>query len=115
MIAFQWSHSPADEPTGPPSLKRRMLRYIWRHLAGVTLFLLMAAFVVIVLLPYMVATVPSGQVGVLWKRFGGGTELDPRFLRNEGFALILPWDKLFIYNLRIQSLKETYNAISSDG
>jgi len=29
-----------------------------------------------VLYPHMVITVPSGQVGVLWKRFGGGTVLD---------------------------------------
>ena len=27
----------------------------------------------------------------------------------------MPWDKLFLYNLRLQSLTETYNAISSDG
>jgi prohibitin 2 len=71
--------------------------------------------VIIVLLPRMVVTVESGQVGVLWKRFGEGTVLDPRELRDEGIHLIMPWDKLFIYNLRIQSLSETYNAISSDG
>ncbi len=27
----------------------------------------------------------------------------------------MPWDTLFLYNLRVQSLTETYNAISSDG
>ncbi|MGH6770259.1 MAG: prohibitin family protein [Xanthobacteraceae bacterium] len=68
----------------------------------------------IVLVPLMVVNVPSGQVGVLWKRFGG-TELDPRYLRNEGLNIILPWDKLFLYQLRIQSATQTYNAISSDG
>jgi hypothetical protein len=30
-----------------------------------------------------VITVPSGHVGVLWKRFGGGTVLDPRLLKND--------------------------------
>jgi regulator of protease activity HflC (stomatin/prohibitin superfamily) len=63
----------------------------------------------------MVVTVPSGEVGVLWKRFGGGTVLDPRRLKNEGFNLILPWNEVFLYDLRLQSFTESYNAISSDG
>jgi prohibitin 2 len=62
-----------------------------------------------------VITVPSGHVGVLWKRFGGGTVLDPRLLKNEGFNLILPWNVVFLYDLRLQSFTESYNAISSDG
>ena len=41
--------------------------------------------------------------------------LDPRELRDEGIHVILPWDKLFLYDLRVQSLTETYNAISNDG
>jgi regulator of protease activity HflC (stomatin/prohibitin superfamily) len=63
----------------------------------------------------MVMTVPSGQVGVLWERFRGGTVLDPHRLRDEGFHIILPWDKLFLYDLRLKSETETYNAISLDG
>jgi regulator of protease activity HflC (stomatin/prohibitin superfamily) len=62
-----------------------------------------------------VVTVPSGEVGVLWKRFGGGTVLDPRRLKNEGFNLMLPWNEVFLYDLRLQSFTESYNAISSDG
>jgi len=68
-----------------------------------------------VLYPHVVVTVPSGEVGVLWKRFGGGTVLDPRQLKDEGIHFLLPWNELFLYDLRIQSLTETYNAISSDG
>jgi prohibitin 2 len=113
MIAFPWSRT--QSPPGSPSVLRRLLGVIWRYLGGLTLFLLIAIFVVVVLAPYIVVTVPSGQVGVLWSRFGGGTVIDPRRLRNEGFQLILPWDRLFLYNLRIQSKTETYNAISSDG
>ena len=74
-----------------------------------------AGRVAVVLFPYVAVTVPSGHVGVLWKRFGGGTVLDPRRLRDEGLHLILPWNELFIYDLRLQSITETYNAISSDG
>jgi prohibitin 2 len=52
---------------------------------------------------------------VLWKRFGGGTVLDPRQLRDEGLHLILPWNELYLYDLRLQSVTQAYNAISSDG
>jgi len=76
---------------------------------------MVATLVAVVLYPHMVITVPSGEVGVLWKRFGGGTVLDPRKLKNEGFNLILPWNRVFLYDLRLQSFTEPYNAISSDG
>jgi regulator of protease activity HflC (stomatin/prohibitin superfamily) len=44
-----------------------------------------------------------------------GTTLDPRELKNEGLHFIWPWDKLFIYDLRLQSSSQTINAISKDG
>ena len=36
-------------------------------------------------------------------------------LKDEGLHLIWPWNELFLYDLRLQSITETYNAISSDG
>jgi regulator of protease activity HflC (stomatin/prohibitin superfamily) len=76
---------------------------------------MVATLVAVVLYPHVVVTVPSGSVGVLWKRFAGGTVLDPRRLKDEGLHLIWPWDRLFLYDLRLQSSTESYNAISSDG
>src|ERR1700750_1812628 len=98
--------------TRGPSRWRRLLE---RHLPRVVIYLMVATLVAVVLYPHMVITVPSGQVGVLWKRFGGGTVLDARKLKNEGFNLILPWNRVFLYDLRLQSFTEHYNAISSDG
>ena len=79
------------------------------------IYLIVTVLVAVVLFPHVVVTVPSGHVGVLWKRFGGGTVLDPRELKDEGLHLIWPWNELFMYDLRLQSITETYNAISSDG
>jgi regulator of protease activity HflC (stomatin/prohibitin superfamily) len=109
MKAYLW---PADGTAPPPS---RWRRFAERHLPSVVIYLMVATLVAIVLYPHMVITVPSGYVGVLWKRFGGGTVLDPRQLKNEGFQLILPWNQVFLYDLRLQSFTESYNAISSDG
>ena len=107
-----WPVDGTPPPTATPS---RWRRFIERHLPSVVIYLMVATLVAIVLYPHMVVTVPSGQVGVLWKRFGGGTVLDPRLLKNEGFNLILPWNQVFLYDLRLQSFTESYNAISSDG
>jgi regulator of protease activity HflC (stomatin/prohibitin superfamily) len=90
-------------------------RFIERRLPTVVIYLMVATLIAVVLAPHVLVTVPSGSVGVLWKRFGGGTVLDPRKLKDEGMRFILPWNKLFLYDLRLQSATETYNAISRDG
>jgi regulator of protease activity HflC (stomatin/prohibitin superfamily) len=107
-----WPVDGTPPPTATPS---RWRRFVERHLPSVVIYLMVATLVAIVLYPHMVVTVPSGQVGVLWKRFGGGTVLDPRKLKSEGFNLILPWNRVFLYDLRLQFFTEPYNAISSDG
>ena len=105
---------------------RAFRRFIRRHFPSLTIMLLAVMLVGTFLFPFIVITVPSGQVGVLWKRFnsydlycwcfvGRGTIVDPRELRDEGLHVIWPWDKLFLYNLRLQSRTQTYNAISKDG
>jgi regulator of protease activity HflC (stomatin/prohibitin superfamily) len=90
-------------------------RFIERRLPLLVIYLMVMTLVAVVLAPHVLVTVPSGYVGVLWKRFGGGTVLDPRQLRYEGLRFIWPWNKLFLYDLRLQSTTQTYNAISKDG
>jgi regulator of protease activity HflC (stomatin/prohibitin superfamily) len=119
-------YSESLDDLAPPPRRRGWWRYIGRHLPGFSVMLMMAMLVAILLWPYMIINVPSGQVGVLWKRFNGfdmyclcwvgrGTVLDPHEIREEGLHLIWPWDKLYLYDLRLQSSMQTYNAISSDG
>ena len=111
---------------GLPPRQRTWRRFVGRHLPSLSITLLVGLLMATILFPYVVITVPSGSVGVLWKRFNGydlycwcfvgrGTILDPRELRDEGLHVIWPWDKLYIYSLRLQSSTQTYNAISKDG
>src|SRR5271165_5630560 len=103
-----------DRP--PPSRTRyAWWRFVEHRLPVLVICLLVATLVGVVLAPYVLVTVPSGFVGVLWKRFGGGTVVDPRKLKDEGMRFVLPWNKIFLYDLRLQSTTETYNAISRDG
>jgi regulator of protease activity HflC (stomatin/prohibitin superfamily) len=110
----------------PPPKKRGWWRFVGRHLAGLSVLLMVGLLIATVLWPYVVITVPSGSVGVLWRRFygfdlyclcfvGRGTTLNPREIREEGLHIIWPWDELFLYDLRLHSTTQTYNAISKDG
>ncbi|MGE3159997.1 MAG: SPFH domain-containing protein, partial [Xanthobacteraceae bacterium] len=102
-------------PLPPPRKHSRWRNFVERRLPGIVIFLMVITLIAVVLYPYMVVSVPSAQVGVLWKRFGGGTQLDRTQLRSEGLHILLPWDKLFLYDLRLQSFTETYHAITRDG
>src|SRR5450631_1856268 len=117
---------PELDPTPPPPQRKRGWWRILRHLPGLSVLMTAGVLIVVVLYPHVVITVPSGKVGVLWKRFNGidaycwcfvgrGTILDPKQLRNEGLHIVWPWDNLFIYDLRLHSSTQTYNAISKDG
>jgi regulator of protease activity HflC (stomatin/prohibitin superfamily) len=97
-----------------------------RRLPSIAFPLLVTFLAFTMLWRFVVITVPAGHVGVLWKRFntfdlycwcfaGRGTMLNPQQLRGEGLHLIWPWDQLYIYNLRLQSNQQTYNAISQEG
>src|SRR6516162_9947788 len=120
------SYPETIDDLAPPPQRRGWRRFVVRHLPGLSFIVLLGLLIVVVLWPYVVITVPSGYVGVLWKRFNGldmycwcwvgrGTVLDPRELREEGLHIIWPWDKLYLYNLRLQSTQQTFNAISKDG
>ena len=90
-------------------------RFVEHRLPMLVIFLLVATLLAVLLAPFTLINVPSGYVGVLWKRIGAGTVLDPRKLKDEGMRFVWPWNKLFLYDLRLQSTTQTYNAISSDG
>ena len=59
-------------------------------------------------------TVGSGEAGVLYKIFGGGVVTDEPPM-SEGFHFVLPWNKVFIYEVRQQEVFEKMNVLSSNG
>jgi regulator of protease activity HflC (stomatin/prohibitin superfamily) len=117
---------PQIDELPPVQPRRGFWHRMWRHVPAISVLVMSALLITVVLWPYVVITIPSGRVGVLWKRFNGidiycwcwvgrGTVLDPREIREEGLHLVWPWDKLFLYDLRLQSSTQTFNAISKDG
>lgn len=98
-----------------PTQPNRWWNFVERRLPIIVIYLMVISLVGAILAPHVVVTVPSGHVGLMWKRFRGGTVLDPRQLKDEGLRVLLPWDKMFLYDLRLQTTTDTYNAITRDG
>ena len=63
--------------------------------------------------PRIIITIHSGEAGVKYSRFFGGTVTDYPY--PEGIYFIFPWDKLYVYNIRIQTLLHDFEVLSSGG
>ncbi|CTQ60442.1 prohibitin family protein [Roseibium album] len=60
----------------------------------------------------IVITVQSGEAGVLY-RWLSGTELSRIY--GEGLHIIWPWNKMNIYNVRLQTKERNYTMLTRDG
>lgn len=63
--------------------------------------------------PHVFVAIHSGEGGVLWRRFWGGTELDWSF--REGTAVVWPWNRVHVYDLTVQQLRVDVPVYTSDG
>ena len=79
---------------------------------GIPLFI--GLVIVIILLAKSTVTIDSGEAGVLYKTFGGGVVTEGSPL-SEGFHVVAPWNKVFVYEVRQQSIDEEMTVLSSNG
>ncbi|WP_026288495.1 prohibitin family protein [Polaribacter irgensii] len=78
------------------------------------ILIIVLAVVAIILFSKSTVTINSGQAGVLYKTFGGGVVTDEPPL-GEGFQVVAPWNKIFIYEVRQQEIYEKMQVLSSNG
>ncbi|GHA32339.1 hypothetical protein GCM10007103_12480 [Salinimicrobium marinum] len=84
------------------------------RLPKIGLPILFGVIILVILIAKSTVTINSGEAGVLYKTFGGGVVTDEPPL-NEGFHLVAPWNKVFVYEVRQQSLEEKMQVLSSNG
>jgi prohibitin 1 len=75
---------------------------------------LLGLFVLVILISKSAITIGSGQAGVLYRTFGGGVVTDESPL-GEGFHIVAPWNRVFVYEVRQQELFEKMKVLSSNG
>ena len=78
------------------------------------ILLIIIAVIAVILFSKATVTIKSGQAGVLYKTFGGGVVTDEGAL-GEGFNVVAPWNKVFIYEVRQQEIFEKMQVLSSNG
>ena len=83
-------------------------------LPKIALPVILIFIVVIVLISKSAITIDSGEAGVLYRTFDNGVVTDEPPL-NEGFHLVAPWNKVFVYEVRQQEVFEKMNVLSSNG
>ncbi|MEY8849040.1 prohibitin family protein [Psychroserpens sp. XS_ASV72] len=83
-------------------------------LPKIALPVVFGAIVLLILLAKSAVTIGSGEAGVLYKTFGGGVVTDEPPL-GEGFHIVAPWNKVYVYEVRRQEIFEKMKVLSSNG
>jgi regulator of protease activity HflC (stomatin/prohibitin superfamily) len=76
--------------------------------------ILVVIIFLIIVIAKSAVTVGSGEAGVLYRTFGGGVVTDEPPL-GEGFHIVAPWNKVYIYEVRRQEIFEKMKVLSSNG
>ena len=76
--------------------------------------IIIGLIVLIILFAKSAVTIESGEAGVLFKTFGDGVVIDEPPM-GEGFHIVAPWNKVFVYEVRQQELFEKMKVLSSNG
>ncbi len=83
-------------------------------LPKIALPIIFGLIILVILISKSAITIESGQAGVLYKTFGGGVVTD-ELPMGEGFHIVAPWNKVFIYEVRQQEVFEKMQVLSSNG
>jgi regulator of protease activity HflC (stomatin/prohibitin superfamily) len=77
------------------------------------LLLFLLSFLLIFFFNRIVISIHPGELGVLWRRLGGGTVIDTVY--REGLHIILPFNEMYIYNVRKQQFSDMIDVLTVDG
>jgi len=72
-----------------------------------------ALLIVLISWSSMTVTINSGQGGVLFRLLDNGVDTETTY--SEGFHFILPWNKMFVYEVRQQEISEKMDVLASNG
>lgn len=88
-------------------------RRIARNRPALIIAGLVFLFLFAYLWPHILIRVGPGEAGVHYKLFGGGTVTQPVY--GEGIHVIAPWNRMYIYDLRIQEREHSVELLTREG
>jgi prohibitin 1 len=95
------------------SYVERFTAYLRAKRLQLIMAFLIFLFFAVYLAPRVIRPIYSGHAGIPYRLFQGGT--DTHIIQGEGMHFTFPWDKLYIYDLRIQEVRESVELLTKNG
>ena len=87
--------------------------FVRRNMLPLISLCLLISLMVVFFFNQIVISIHPGELGVLWRRLGNGTVIETVY--REGLHMILPFNKMFIYNVRKQTFTDTIDVLTVNG
>lgn len=117
-MAHNDRNSDIDDDTDDAAERKRSPRELLFDWMNRAQFVIYTVLVLVLLLcgflwPRVFISIPPGSSGVTYEFLGGGTNTE--HIRGEGLNIIFPWDKIFIYETRLQHQSLKFDVLSGEG
>jgi regulator of protease activity HflC (stomatin/prohibitin superfamily) len=90
-----------------------MKKYAKEYLYGVIVSMVVFLILLLLVVHRVFILIGPGEAGVLFRTFGGGTDIEK--VHPEGLRIIWPWDRMFIYNCRVQEYAHHFHVLTMNG
>lgn len=95
------------------AVRQKIKKSFIRYLSASISFLLIVLIIGILLFNRIVVFIGPGEGGVLYRLFFGGTVITKVY--EEGIRFVWPWDKMYVYNTRVQEYPHEFDALTKNG
>lgn len=96
---------------------KKLYEYLKDKIKNNSAVFIVTVLIVLLIVAYLynsiVYTINSGEGGVFYSRFFGGTQVDKIY--PEGIHFIYPWDRMYIYNVRVQEVPYEFDVLTKNG
>ena len=84
-----------------------------KNLPKIGLPIIVAIGMALILITKSAITIGPGEGGVLFEQFGDGINTETTY--GEGFHIVAPWNSMYIFKVRQQSISDEMNVLSVNG
>jgi regulator of protease activity HflC (stomatin/prohibitin superfamily) len=104
---------PDESSTLPPASLAGPRTMFGSGLSAVLVAFLVCLALFVSLWPHIFVPIHSGEAGVLWRRFGGGTDTERTY--GEGTLITWPWNKVYVYDTTLKHIRVEAPVYTADG
>jgi regulator of protease activity HflC (stomatin/prohibitin superfamily) len=96
----------------PAIIKKKLEEKTKENLGPVIISILLFLLIFVFLFNYIIYIIKPGEAGVFWSLFTG-TQVN--YVYSEGIHPVMPYNKIYIYNVRIQEISPEIEVLTNTG